>query len=121
MVDEIPLLAILATKAKGISIIRGAKELRYKECDRIKAICQNLKRMNAKVKELEDGFIIEGPSDLEPRKIHTFNDHRIAMAFSIAGLRASGPITIKEANNVATSFPNFISLARQVGINIKLA
>jgi len=94
MIDEIPLLAILATKAKGISIVRGAKELRYKECDRIKAICQNLKRMNAKVKELEDGFIIEGPSDLEPRKIHTFNDHRIAMAFFCLKQLINGKIII---------------------------
>jgi 3-phosphoshikimate 1-carboxyvinyltransferase len=54
-------------------------------------------------------------------EVESFDDHRIAMAFSIAALRANGPITIKEANNVATSFPNFISLARQVGINIKLA
>ena len=108
MIDEIPLLAILATKAKGISIVRGAKELRYKECDRIKAICQNLKRMNAKVKELEDGFIIEGPSDLEPRKIHTFNDHRIAMAFTILNKSLNGTYNLDNTNCIKISYPNFI-------------
>ena len=108
MIDEIPLLAILATKAKGITIVRGAKELRYKECDRIKAICQNLKRMNAKVKELEDGFIIEGPSDLEPRKIHTFNDHRIAMAFTILNKSLNGTYNLDNTNCIKISYPNFI-------------
>ena len=108
MIDEIPLLAILATKAKGITIVRGAKELRYKECDRIKAICQNLKRMNAKVKELEDGFIIEGPSDLEPRKIHTFNDHRIAMAFTILNKSLNGTYYLDNTNCIKISYPNFV-------------
>jgi 5-enolpyruvylshikimate-3-phosphate synthase len=68
----------------------------------------------------DDGIRIQG-GEIGSGEVDSFDDHRIAMAFSIAGLRASGPIKIKEANNVATSFPNFISLARQVGINIKLA
>jgi 3-phosphoshikimate 1-carboxyvinyltransferase len=68
----------------------------------------------------DDGIRIQG-GDIGSGEVESFDDHRIAMAFSIAGLRASGSIIIKEANNVATSFPNFISLARQVGINIKLA
>ena len=108
MIDEIPLLAILATTAKGISIVRGAKELRYKECDRIKAICHNLKRMNAKVEELEDGFIIEGPCNLEPRKIHTFNDHRIAMAFTILNKSLNGTYNLDNTNCIKISYPNFI-------------
>ena len=108
MIDEIPLLAILATKAKGISIVRSARELRYKECDRIKAICHNLKRMNAKVEELEDGFIIEGPSNLEPRKIHTFNDHRIAMAFTILNKSLNGTYNLDNTNCIKVSYPNFI-------------
>ena len=108
MIDEIPLLAMLATKAKGISIVRGAKELRYKECDRIRAICHNLKRMNAKVEELEDGFIIDGPSNLKPRKIHTFNDHRIAMAFTILNKSLSGTYNLDNTNCIKISYPNFI-------------
>jgi 3-phosphoshikimate 1-carboxyvinyltransferase len=68
----------------------------------------------------DDGIHIVG-GEIGSGEVESFDDHRIAMAFSIAALRANGPITIKETNNVATSFPNFISLARQVGINIKLA
>ena len=108
MIDEIPLLAMLATKAKGISIVRGAKELRYKECDRIRAICHNLKRMNAKVEELEDGFVIDGPSNLKPRKIHTFNDHRIAMAFTILNKSLSGTYNLDNTNCIKISYTNFI-------------
>ena len=90
LIDEIPVIAILATQVEGKMEIRGAEELRIKECDRIHAICKNLKTMGADIQELDDGFIINGPTPLYGAKIETFHDHRIAMAFAIAGLVAHG-------------------------------
>jgi len=86
LIDEIPILAVLMAFAEGVSEVRGAKELRYKESDRIKAIVVNLRKMGVQVEELEDGFIIEGTEKLKGARIETFNDHRIAMAFTVAGL-----------------------------------
>lgn len=107
LIDELPLLAILATQANGITEVRGAEELRVKESDRIHAICSNLKRMGANIKELKDGFIIKGPTPLQGTKIETFGDHRIAMAFAVAGLISDGAVTLDDPDCAATSFPEF--------------
>lgn len=107
LIDEIPILAILATQAEGITEVRGAEELRVKECDRLHAIRANLKRMGAKIEEMRDGIVIQGPSQLRGAKIETFNDHRIAMAFSIAGLIAEGNTTLDNPECAAVSFPGF--------------
>ncbi|MEE2877221.1 MAG: 3-phosphoshikimate 1-carboxyvinyltransferase [Candidatus Neomarinimicrobiota bacterium] len=109
LIDEIPVLAVAATQAKGITEVRGAGELRYKECDRINAICYNLKNMGAQIEKFEDGFAIEGPSQLQGTTIKTFGDHRIAMAFSIAGLIAEGETTMDDRNCVAVSYPDFFA------------
>jgi 3-phosphoshikimate 1-carboxyvinyltransferase len=119
-IDEFPVLFIAAACAEGTTVLTGAEELRVKESDRIQSMADGLVALGVDAVATEDGIRIQG-GDIGSGEVESFDDHRIAMAFSIAGLRASGPITIKEANNVATSFPNFISLARQVGINIKLA
>ena len=107
LIDEIPIIAILATQSRGITEVRGAEELRIKECDRIHAICKNLKKMGADIHELDDGFIINGPTPLYGSKIETFHDHRIAMAFSIAGLVADGKMILDHPECVSISYPEF--------------
>ncbi|MGB2115635.1 MAG: bifunctional prephenate dehydrogenase/3-phosphoshikimate 1-carboxyvinyltransferase [Porticoccaceae bacterium] len=119
-IDEFPVLFIAAACAEGTTVLTGAEELRVKESDRIQSMADGLVTLGIDAVATDDGIRIQG-GEIGSGEVESFDDHRIAMAFSIAGLRANGPITIKEANNVATSFPNFISLARQVGINIKLA
>ena len=107
LIDEIPIIAILATQAEGKMEIRGAEELRIKECDRIHAICKNLKTMGADIHELDDGFIINGPTPLYGAKIETFHDHRIAMAFTIAGLVAHGKMVLDHPECASISYPEF--------------
>lgn len=114
MIDEIPILAVMATQAEGITEIHGAAELRVKECDRLNAICVNLKRMGADITEFEDGFSIDGPTTLKGTKIETFGDHRIAMAFTIAGLAANVPVKLDNPDCVNISFPEFHSFLRKV-------
>ena len=107
LVDELPIIAILATQAKGKTEVRGAEELRIKECDRIHAVYKNLIRMGANITELEDGFIIYGPTPLEGSAIETFHDHRIAMAFTIAGLVSNGEVILDYPECASISFPKF--------------
>ena len=107
IIDELPILAILATQAKGTTIVNGASEIRVKECDRIKVICKNLKKMGGDIVELEDGFIINGPTKLHGTKIETFYDHRIAMAFTVAGLITEEGIILDHPECASTSFPEF--------------
>ena len=109
LIDEIPLLAVLATQAHGATIIRGAEELRHKESDRLMATLNNLKAMDAKVEVLDDGFVVEGPQKLKGAHINPYGDHRIAMAFSIAGLIASGKTVIHDAEYVHISYPGFFN------------
>ncbi len=106
MIDELPILAILGTQIWTSLEVRGAQELRVKEADRIKAIVENLKKMNACVEEFADGFRVE-KSDLKGAKINSFGDHRIAMAFSVAALFATGETEIIDADCVNVSFPEF--------------
>jgi 3-phosphoshikimate 1-carboxyvinyltransferase len=107
LIDEIPLVAILATKAQGTTIVRGAEELRVKESDRIEAVASNLRKMGAVIETFHDGFKINGPQQLKPATIETFHDHRIAMAFSIAGLLTDGETIIEDAEAASVSYPNF--------------
>jgi 3-phosphoshikimate 1-carboxyvinyltransferase len=109
MIDELPILAVLAACAEGITVIRGAGELRHKESDRIAAVTYNLRAMGAKVAELEDGWAIEGPTEWQGATIDPRGDHRIAMAFSIAALWANGPSTIENPEVVRISDPDFYS------------
>ncbi|MCK5148475.1 3-phosphoshikimate 1-carboxyvinyltransferase [bacterium] len=113
-IDELPLLAILATQAHGRSEIRHAAELRVKECDRITMTTRNLKAMGAKVHEHEDGWTIDGPTVLEGTAIETAGDHRMAMAFAIAGLKANNVTLIRNADCVAVSYPQFFTDIRSI-------
>jgi 3-phosphoshikimate 1-carboxyvinyltransferase len=106
MIDEIPILAILGTQIEGGLEVRDAKELRVKETDRIAAIVENLRRMKAGVEEFDDGFRVDR-SQLFGAEIDSFGDHRIAMAFAIAGLLANGETRIVNAECADISFPRF--------------
>jgi 3-phosphoshikimate 1-carboxyvinyltransferase len=107
IIDELPIMAVLATQAYGTTVIRDAFELRHKETDRIKTVVTNLRKMGARIGELDDGMAIDGGTPLEGAEITTYGDHRIAMAFAIAGLVAKGETLIKDAEYVATSHPTF--------------
>lgn len=107
MIDELPILAVVMALSEGVSRVRGAQELRVKESDRIRAVVENLRAMGVRVEEYEDGFEIEGVDVLRGASIRTFGDHRIAMAFSIAGLLAEGETIIDNPECVAISYPDF--------------
>ncbi len=113
-IDEIPILAIAASLAQGTTIIKDAQELRVKECDRIRALATNLRKMAVAVEEKEDGLLIEGREGFTPASVDSFGDHRIAMAFIIAGLLADrAPTTVTDTACIATSFPGFDDLLSQ--------
>jgi 3-phosphoshikimate 1-carboxyvinyltransferase len=114
LIDEIPLIAVLATQAHGITIVEGAEELRVKESDRLEAVAQNLRAMGAVIEVRPDGFKIEGPQKLKGTKIESFHDHRIAMAFSIAGLVAQGETEIIDSECVGISYPDFFKTLREL-------
>ncbi len=109
LIDEIPVMAVLATQCLGTSIIRDARELRVKESDRIELVANGLRAMGATVETFEDGMAISGPTALSGATIDAHGDHRIAMAFAIAGLIAEGTTMITGADAIATSYPNFES------------
>ncbi len=108
LIDEIPILAVFATQCEGTSIFRDAKELRVKESDRIEQVAAGLRAMGANIDTFEDGMTISGPTKLNSAKIQANGDHRIAMAFAVAGLIADGETEIHGAEAIATSFPDFI-------------
>jgi len=109
LIDELPLIAVLATQARGKTIISDAQELRIKETDRIKAIVEELKKMGALIKEKEDGFEVVGPSKLRGAICHSYHDHRMAMSLAIAALYASGKTIIKDAECINISYPEFFN------------
>lgn len=110
LIDEIPILAVACALATGESQIKGAEELRVKECDRLSAVASELTKMGAKIKELKDGLIIEGGSLLKGAEVQSFFDHRIAMSLAVAGLAASDQTIIKESECINTSFPEFVPI-----------
>jgi 3-phosphoshikimate 1-carboxyvinyltransferase len=114
LIDEVPVLAVLAAGAQGTSRIRDAAELRVKETDRLHAVAVNLARMGAKVAELPDGLDIEGPADLTGSVIDSYGDHRIAMAFSVAALTAGGETVIEDSACADISFPGFYATLREL-------
>ncbi|MDQ2658816.1 MAG: 3-phosphoshikimate 1-carboxyvinyltransferase [Verrucomicrobiota bacterium] len=107
LIDELPILAIAGALASGTTTIRHAEELRVKETDRIAAIAHNLRAMGAQVIELNDGLEIHGGGSLRGARVASFGDHRIAMAFAIAGLFADGETVVQDAQCVHESYPDF--------------
>ena len=108
---------IAAACAKGKTKLSGAFELRIKESDRIQSMADGFSGLGIKTELLDDGMIVEG-GQFSGGIVDSSNDHRIAMAFSIAGIVAREPIIINNCKNVSTSFPSFVMTAKQVGINI---
>src|SRR5246127_1917105 len=107
LIDELPILSIAGVLASGKTTIRHAEELRVKETDRIAAVAHNLRMMGAQVAELSDGLEIYGPAPLHGARLASFGDHRIAMAFAIAGLFAEGETIIQDAECIRESYPGF--------------
>ena len=115
LIDEVPILALLATQAHGTTEIRDAAELRVKESDRIETITTELRKMGAQIEPLPDGLRVQGPTPLHGAEVHSHGDHRIAMTLAIAGLIAhKGETVIHEVACVQTSFPEFESLLERL-------
>ena len=118
MIDEFPALCVAAACARGATVIRGAAELRVKESDRIAGMASGLRALGIVVDEAPDGAVIHG-GRLHGGNVDSHGDHRIAMAFAVAGQLAEGDVRIADVANVATSFPGFDDLARGAGFNLR--
>jgi 3-phosphoshikimate 1-carboxyvinyltransferase len=117
LIDEIPILAVAMTAAHGKSVVSNAEELRIKESDRIASTISMLKAFGAHVTSKEDGFIIEGDSDLIFGDVDSFGDHRIAMSGVILGLLAKGKTSVNNTSCINTSFPGFAELLISLGVD----
>lgn len=116
-IDEFPALLIAAACAAGETTVTGAAELRVKESDRIAAMARGLNALGIVVREMPDGIAVHG-GRLRGGEVDSLGDHRVAMAFAMAGLRAEGPVTVRDCKNVDTSFPGFAALAKRAGLSI---
>jgi 3-phosphoshikimate 1-carboxyvinyltransferase len=117
-IDEFPAIMVAAATASGRTVLQGARELRVKESDRIIAITEGFKAIGVSCIAREDGMEVNG-GRIIGGTVNSFTDHRIAMAFAMAGLVAIRPITILDCANVNTSFPGFVELAQQAGLHIE--
>jgi 3-phosphoshikimate 1-carboxyvinyltransferase len=120
-IDEFPVLFVAAACAEGITKVTGAAELRVKESDRIQVMADGLHLLGIEAQATDDGMVIQGGKPFHGASIQSHGDHRIAMSFAVAALRASSPMTVLDADNVATSFPGFVALSAQVGLGITTA
>lgn len=119
-IDEFPALFIAAACADGETVLTGAEELRVKESDRIQVMADGLKVLGVDAQPTSDGIVIRG-GGIGGGQVDSHGDHRIAMAFTMAGLRAGGEILIDDCANVSTSFPRFVELAAGVGSRVGIA
>ncbi|MFH1617780.1 MAG: 3-phosphoshikimate 1-carboxyvinyltransferase [Candidatus Margulisiibacteriota bacterium] len=110
LIDEIPIIAVVATQAEGDTVIKDAKELRVKESDRIATISAELRKMGVNIEEKEDGMVIHGPTPLKGCNVESHGDHRVAMSLAIAGFIAEGETRISNTDCIETSFPGFEKL-----------
>jgi 3-phosphoshikimate 1-carboxyvinyltransferase len=119
LIDEIPVLALLATQCEGETVIADARELRVKESDRIAVLARELGKLGIEIEEREDGMAIRGPQKLVGADVESpRGDHRIAMTLAVAGLIAEGQTTVHNADAVQSSFPNFVELLKQLGASV---
>ncbi len=116
LVDEIPLVALLATQAQGVTKILGAGMARFKETDRLRAITVELNRMGASIKDFKEGLVIEGPTPLHGQILNSYGDHRIAMTLALAGIIAKGETEIDSMDSVKYSFPGFVNSLKKLGV-----
>ena len=115
MIDEFPALAVVASQARGTTIVRDAAELRVKETDRIATTVAELRALGARIDPLPGGFVVEGPTPLRGTSVDSHGDHRLAMALAVAGLVADGETVIRDAECINDSFPGFVALMRRIG------
>jgi 3-phosphoshikimate 1-carboxyvinyltransferase len=120
LIDEIPILAIAGARLDGTLTIRDARELRVKESDRIRSIVDNLRRMEVEVEEFDDGLRLRGGQRLRGARVDSFDDHRIAMSFAVAGLIAEGETEILNADAASVSLPEFYNLLAAGGAKIDI-
>ena len=120
LVDELPLVALLATATPGRSEVTGAAELRVKETDRIAAVVGQLSRLGSDIRELADGFVVTGPSSLRGTTCSSLKDHRLAMMLAVAGLSAGGETVVDDAEVAAVSFPAFPDVLKQLGGRVEV-
>jgi 3-phosphoshikimate 1-carboxyvinyltransferase len=118
-IDEFPAIFVAAACAEGETVLTGAKELRVKESDRIQAMADGLIELGIQAEAKDDGIVIQG-GQMNGGTVNSYGDHRIAMSFTMAALRASDSITILDCANVNTSFPSFAKLAQLTGMNIQI-
>ena len=121
-IDEFPVILVAASFAAGTTVLKGAEELRVKESDRIQAMVDGLNLIGVDIEGTADGAIVNGGlvnSQINEIEVNSFHDHRIAMAFAVAGLRVESKLVINDCDNVATSFPNFTDLANSIGFAIR--
>ncbi len=116
--DEVPILALLATQAEGQTVIRDAAELRVKESDRLATTAEMLRAFGADIEEHPDGLVITGPTQLRAATVSSYGDHRIAMTAAIAGLIATGETVVEDTACIDTSFPGFAEALAQLGSKI---
>lgn len=114
LIDEIPVIAVIAAVAEGKTTITGAEELKVKESNRITAMVTEMKKLGIQVTELPDGMEIEGPNEIGGGQIESYGDHRIAMAMAIAGLFANAPVEIQNSECIAVSFPEFEERLKEI-------
>ncbi|MFJ8519774.1 3-phosphoshikimate 1-carboxyvinyltransferase [Lysinibacillus xylanilyticus] len=114
LIDEIPILALLATQAKGKTIIKDAEELKVKETDRITAVVDELKKLGANIEATEDGMVIQGPTPLRGANLQTYGDHRIGMMGAVAALITDGAVVLDDAECIAVSYPSFFEHVEEV-------
>jgi 3-phosphoshikimate 1-carboxyvinyltransferase len=114
LIDEIPVLAVVATQAEGRTVIRDAAELKVKESNRIATVAEELRKLGAQVEETPDGLIIEGPTSLQGALLDSHGDHRIGMAMAVAGLASEGEVRVKGAEAISVSFPNFAEILKEL-------
>jgi 3-phosphoshikimate 1-carboxyvinyltransferase len=115
MIDEFPVLAVLATQAQGETIVRDAGELRVKETDRIATTVGELRRLGAEIEPRPDGFVVHGPTPLAGSAVHSHGDHRLAMALVVAGLIAAPETLVQDVDCIADSFPGFVPTVARLG------
>jgi len=118
LIDELPILAVVATQAAGVTVIRDAAELRVKETDRIEGIAAPLRRLGARVETRPDGMSIEGPSRLKGALVSGQEDHRLAMSLLVAGLIADGDTLVEGAGFIGDSYPGFVETLRSLGAEL---
>ena len=113
--DMVPALAVAAAFAEGTTVIKGAARLRIKECDRLMAMSDGLKRLGADIKETDDGLIITGVQKLKGTNVEGYNDHRIVMSLAMAAVRCDGDIIISDMESINKSYPSFFEDYRKLG------